>query len=113
MLSSYRNRIQSCIFSVKPIEIRSTTVFYHILVIFQVWDACSDAHISFDPPRELGDSSTDMGFIVENPVTIAALRKQLKVLDSRVKVLHGTKLKQLTLPDLTRDMVRALVFNFQ
>lgn len=70
----------------------------------QVWDACSDAHISFDPSREIGDSSPDMGFIVENPVTIAALRKQLKVLDSRVKVLHGTKLKRLTLPDITRDM---------
>ena len=52
-----------------------------------------------------GDGSTDMGFIIENPVTIAALRKQLKVLDSRVKVLYGTKLAKLTLPDLTLDMV--------
>lgn len=46
-----------------------------------------------------------MGFIVENPVTVAALRKQLRALDSRVKVLHGAKLKRLTLPDFTRDMV--------
>ena len=76
-------------------------MFYH----FQVWDACSDAHISFDPSREFGDSSSDMGYIVENPVTITALRKQLKVLDSRVDVFYGTKLKRLTLPDSTRDMV--------
>ena len=46
-----------------------------------------------------------MGFIVENPVTIAALKKQLKVLDSRVKVLYGTKLSRLTLPDSMMDMV--------
>lgn len=46
-----------------------------------------------------------MGYIVENPVTIAALRKQLKVLDSRVDVFHGTKLKKLTLPDSKRNMV--------
>jgi len=70
----------------------------------QVWDACSDAHITFDPAREIGDSSSDMGFIVENPVTLAALRKQLRALDSRVKVFHGTKLKRLTLPDFTRDV---------
>ena len=49
-----------------------------------------------------------MGYIVENPVTIAALRKQLKVLDSRVDVFYGTKLKKLTLPDSTRDMVGRL-----
>ncbi|KAJ7390808.1 Putative ubiquinone biosynthesis monooxygenase [Desmophyllum pertusum] len=69
-----------------------------------VWDACSDAHISFDPGSRELDGSADMGFIVENPVTLAALTKQLKTLQSRVKVLHGTKLKRLTLPDLTRDM---------
>ncbi|XP_068682933.1 ubiquinone biosynthesis monooxygenase COQ6, mitochondrial-like isoform X1 [Montipora foliosa] len=70
----------------------------------QVWDGCSDAHITFDPLREFGDSSLDMGFIVENPVTIAALRKQLKVLESRVKVFYGTKLKKLSLPDIARDL---------
>lgn len=74
------------------------------LPFFQVWDACSDAHISFDPSTNLGDTS-DMGFIVENPVTIAALKKQLKVLDSRVKVFYEAKLKKLNLPDLARDMV--------
>lgn len=46
-----------------------------------------------------------MGYIIENSVTLEALRKQLKMLQSRVKVLYGTKLKILTLPDLTRDMV--------
>ena len=46
-----------------------------------------------------------MGYIIENSVTLEALRKQLKMLQSRVKVLYGAKLKTLTLPDLTRDMV--------
>ena len=75
------------------------------LPFFQVWDACSDARISFDPSRKFHDTCLDMGFIVENPVTIAAVRKQLKVLDSRVKVFYGAKLKKLNLPDLARDMV--------
>ena len=87
---------------------RLTNFIYYkcnVLPCGQVWDACSDAHITFDPAREIGDSSSDMGFIVENPVTLAALRKQLRALDSRVKVFHGTKLKRLTLPDFTRDVV--------
>lgn len=69
-----------------------------------IWDACSDAHISFDPSFVESDSSKDMGYIIENSVTLEALRRQLKMLQSRVKVLHGTKLKMLTLPDLARDM---------
>ncbi|PFX29411.1 Ubiquinone biosynthesis monooxygenase COQ6 [Stylophora pistillata] len=70
----------------------------------QVWDACSDAHITFEPGSRDLYGSKDMGFIIENPVTLEALRKQLKMLHSRVKVLHGTKLKRLSLPDLTKDL---------
>ena len=73
--------------------------------LFQVWDACSDAYISFDPSKEFGNSSLDMGYIVENPVTIAALQKQLEELDSRVKIFYGTKLKNLILPSIARDLV--------
>ena len=79
---------------------------YHIdFSLFQVWDACSDAYISFDPSKEFGNSSLDMGYIVENPVTIAALQKQLEELDSRVKIFYGTKLKNLILPSIARDLV--------
>lgn len=70
----------------------------------QVWDACSDAHITFEPGSRDLYGSKDMGFIIENPVTLEALRKQLKMLHSRVKVLHGTKLKRLSLPDLRKDL---------
>ncbi|XP_015778771.1 PREDICTED: ubiquinone biosynthesis monooxygenase COQ6, mitochondrial-like [Acropora digitifera] len=70
----------------------------------QVWDACSDAYISFDPSKEFGNSSLDIGYIVENPVTIAALQKQLEELDSRVNIFYGTKLKNLILPSIARDL---------
>ncbi|XP_074631745.1 ubiquinone biosynthesis monooxygenase COQ6, mitochondrial-like isoform X3 [Acropora palmata] len=70
----------------------------------QVWDACSDAYISFDPSKEFGNSSLDMGYIVENPVTIAALQKQLEEMDSRVKIFYGTKLKNLILHSVERDL---------
>ena len=73
--------------------------------LFQVWDACSDAYISFDPSKEFGNSSLDMGYIVENPVTIAALQKQLEEMDSRVKIFYGTKLKNLILHSVERDLV--------
>uniref|UniRef100_H3BGA2 Ubiquinone biosynthesis monooxygenase COQ6, mitochondrial n=1 Tax=Latimeria chalumnae TaxID=7897 RepID=H3BGA2_LATCH len=39
----------------------------------QVWDACSDAMITFDK-----DNLDDMGYIVENDVILAALTKQLE-----------------------------------
>ena len=81
------------------------TFFCFLFIFVKVWDACSDAHITFESSSKDLDGSKDMGFIVENPVTLEALRKQLKMLHSRVKVLHGTKLKKLSLPDLTKDLV--------
>ncbi|XP_073247975.1 ubiquinone biosynthesis monooxygenase COQ6, mitochondrial-like isoform X1 [Porites lutea] len=108
--SIYSNRVSSITPGSKKL-LKSIGAWDHICNIrhkpfrrMQVWDACSDAHISFDYSSTIDDDSTDMGFIVENPVTIAALKKQLKVLDSRVKVLYGTKLSRLTLPDFTIDM---------
>ncbi|KAG8448919.1 hypothetical protein GDO86_015842 [Hymenochirus boettgeri] len=52
----------------------------------QVWDACSDALITFDK-----DAMEDMGYIVENDVIISALTQQLDSLSKRVEVLYRSR----------------------
>lgn len=74
---------------------------------FQVWDACSDALISFDASKSLEDP-LDMGYIVENSVVTEALKKQLKLLESRVKVTYGARLKSLKLPQSAWSEVNVL-----
>ncbi|XP_053552671.1 ubiquinone biosynthesis monooxygenase COQ6, mitochondrial isoform X1 [Bombina bombina] len=52
----------------------------------QVWDACSDALITFDK-----DDMDDMGYIVENDVIIAALTRQLEAMSDRVEVVYRSR----------------------
>uniref|UniRef100_A0A8C2IPD0 Ubiquinone biosynthesis monooxygenase COQ6, mitochondrial n=1 Tax=Cyprinus carpio TaxID=7962 RepID=A0A8C2IPD0_CYPCA len=60
----------------------------------QVWDACSDALITFDK-ENLQD---EMAYIVENDVIVAALTKQLQTLSDHVKVQYRTKVVKYTWP---------------
>uniref|UniRef100_A0A672N837 Ubiquinone biosynthesis monooxygenase COQ6, mitochondrial n=1 Tax=Sinocyclocheilus grahami TaxID=75366 RepID=A0A672N837_SINGR len=60
----------------------------------QVWDACSDALITFDKDN-LQD---EMAYIVENDVIVAALTKQLQTLSDHVKVQYRTKVVKYTWP---------------
>ncbi|XP_053488752.1 ubiquinone biosynthesis monooxygenase COQ6, mitochondrial isoform X1 [Ictalurus furcatus] len=60
----------------------------------QVWDACSDALITFDK-ENLQD---EMAYIVENDVIVAALTKQLQTLSDQVKVQYRTKVVKYTWP---------------
>ncbi|XP_036810754.1 ubiquinone biosynthesis monooxygenase COQ6, mitochondrial isoform X1 [Oncorhynchus mykiss] len=53
----------------------------------KVWDACSDALITFDK-ENLQD---EMAYIVENDIIVAALTKQLENLSDQVKVQYKTK----------------------
>ncbi|XP_064420970.1 ubiquinone biosynthesis monooxygenase COQ6, mitochondrial isoform X2 [Latimeria chalumnae] len=61
----------------------------------QVWDACSDAMITFDK-----DNLDDMGYIVENDVILAALTKQLEAAGDRVEVLYRSSVVKYTWPPL-------------
>ncbi|KGL73636.1 Ubiquinone biosynthesis monooxygenase COQ6, partial [Tinamus guttatus] len=59
----------------------------------QVWDACSEAMISFER-----DNLEDMGYIVENDVIMAALTKQLEVVAERVEVFYRSRAVGYTWP---------------
>ncbi|KAG9481650.1 hypothetical protein GDO78_010738, partial [Eleutherodactylus coqui] len=59
----------------------------------QVWDACSDALITFDK-----EGMEDMGYIIENDVITAALTCQLDALSDRVKVLYRSRAVGYTWP---------------
>uniref|UniRef100_A0A8C3YR09 Ubiquinone biosynthesis monooxygenase COQ6, mitochondrial n=1 Tax=Catagonus wagneri TaxID=51154 RepID=A0A8C3YR09_9CETA len=59
----------------------------------QVWDACSEALITFDK-----DNLDDMGYIVENDVVMQALSKQLEAVSDRVTVLYKSKAVSFTWP---------------
>lgn len=59
----------------------------------QVWDACSEAIITFEK-----DDLDDMGYIVENDVIMAALTKQLDAVADRVEVFYGSRAVGYTWP---------------
>lgn len=59
----------------------------------QVWDACSDALITFDK-----EGLEDMGYIVENDVITAALTKQLDAMADRIEVLYRSRAVNYTWP---------------
>ncbi|XP_037097530.1 ubiquinone biosynthesis monooxygenase COQ6, mitochondrial [Syngnathus acus] len=60
----------------------------------QVWDACSDALITFDKDN----LEEVMAYIVENDVVVAALTKQLDSLSENVKVKYRSKVIKYTWP---------------
>ncbi|XP_076017847.1 ubiquinone biosynthesis monooxygenase COQ6, mitochondrial [Genypterus blacodes] len=60
----------------------------------QVWDACSDALITFDKDN-LQD---EMAYIVENDIIVAALTKQLDALDGSVQVRYRSRVVKYTWP---------------
>ncbi|XP_063804406.1 ubiquinone biosynthesis monooxygenase COQ6, mitochondrial [Pseudophryne corroboree] len=59
----------------------------------QVWDACSDALITFDK-----EGMEEMGYIIENDVITAALTRQLDSLSERVEVLYRSRAVGYTWP---------------
>ncbi|XP_034530910.1 ubiquinone biosynthesis monooxygenase COQ6, mitochondrial isoform X1 [Notolabrus celidotus] len=60
----------------------------------QVWDACSDALITFDKEN----LEEEMAYIVENDVVVAALTKQLGTLSDNVQVKYRSKVVKYTWP---------------
>ncbi|XP_041943118.1 ubiquinone biosynthesis monooxygenase COQ6, mitochondrial [Alosa sapidissima] len=60
----------------------------------QVWDACSDALITF----EKENLQEEMAYIVENDIIVAALTKQLQTLTNNVDVRYKTKVVKYNWP---------------
>uniref|UniRef100_A0A8C4RAE3 Ubiquinone biosynthesis monooxygenase COQ6, mitochondrial n=1 Tax=Eptatretus burgeri TaxID=7764 RepID=A0A8C4RAE3_EPTBU len=65
----------------------------------QVWDACSDALITFDKE----DFVEDLAFIVENDVVMTALTKQLESIKDQVNVLYKSRVVKYTWPAATPE----------
>jgi ubiquinone biosynthesis monooxygenase Coq6 len=66
----------------------------------QVWDACSEARISFNC-QDIG--AIDMGYIVENDVIVAALHRQMKTL-TNVEVLEGLQVVDIDKNDKVSEV---------
>ncbi|KAM4542018.1 ubiquinone biosynthesis monooxygenase COQ6, mitochondrial [Odontesthes bonariensis] len=60
----------------------------------QVWDACSDALITFDKEN----LQEEMAYIVENDIVVAAITKQLDTLSDNVQVKYRSKVVKYTWP---------------
>ncbi|XP_012707709.2 ubiquinone biosynthesis monooxygenase COQ6, mitochondrial [Fundulus heteroclitus] len=60
----------------------------------QVWDACSDALITFDKE----DLLDEMAYIVENDIVVAAITRQLDSLPENVQVKYKSKVVEYTWP---------------
>ncbi|KAG7275431.1 hypothetical protein CRUP_033164 [Coryphaenoides rupestris] len=60
----------------------------------RVWDACSDALITFDKE----DLQGEMAYIVENDVVVAALTRQLDSLPGNVEVKYRSRVVKYTWP---------------
>ncbi|KAI8514943.1 putative ubiquinone biosynthesis monooxygenase [Branchiostoma belcheri] len=65
----------------------------------QVWDACSDAMITFD--RD--DLNEDIAHIVENDVILSGLMQQLDAMRGLVDVMFDTRVKGYKLPSKAAD----------
>ncbi|XP_043930657.1 ubiquinone biosynthesis monooxygenase COQ6, mitochondrial isoform X2 [Protopterus annectens] len=64
----------------------------------QVWDACSDAMITFDK-----EGLEDMGYVVENDLILTALTKQLDAIADRVKVLYRSRVVRYKWPSTYQE----------
>lgn len=59
-----------------------------------MWDACSDAALTFGKP----DLSEDIAYIVENDLVVDSLTREVKKLTGRVDIVYQTKVSQYNLP---------------
>ncbi|KDR03814.1 Ubiquinone biosynthesis monooxygenase COQ6, partial [Zootermopsis nevadensis] len=67
---------------------------YKTVKKMQVWEACSDAMITFSHD----DMAEDIAYIVENDVLLAAVNKEVKELTENLTVMHESKIKGYELP---------------
>jgi hypothetical protein len=62
--------------------------------VLQVWEACSDAMITFSHDG----MAEDIAYIVENDVLLAAVNRQIQELTGNLTVIHQAKIKECELP---------------
>ncbi|KAJ4436623.1 hypothetical protein ANN_16754, partial [Periplaneta americana] len=64
------------------------------VIVMRVWEACSDAMITFS----YDNMCDDVAYIVENDVLLAAVNKQVEKLTENLTVLYQAKIKGCQLP---------------
>ncbi|XP_068619161.1 ubiquinone biosynthesis monooxygenase COQ6, mitochondrial [Battus philenor] len=109
----YSNRVVALNQNTKSL-MKSLQVWEHVeqmrlqpVRYMQVWDACSDALISFSSSEILDD---DVAYIVENDVLLHAIDKELK--NSNVKnvdIVYGAKISGYELPQYTDQKMESIV----
>lgn len=67
---------------------------YTFIFVFQVWEACSDAMITFSHD----DMVENIAYIVENDVLLAAVNREIQELPEKLTVIHEAKIKGYELP---------------
>lgn len=75
--------------------------------LFQIWEACSDARISFNHDG----MQDDVAFIVENDVILNALTNTLNDMSDNIDVLRGMKANDYILPATESDLVTVSLQN--
>lgn len=68
------------------------------MFMFKVWDAISNASITFGEET----SDDDISYIVENDLIIASVKKELEGIPN-LEVVYGTKVSSYHLPDIQEN----------
>ncbi|KOB65613.1 putative ubiquinone biosynthesis monooxygenase COQ6, partial [Operophtera brumata] len=98
----YSNRVVALNQSTKSL-MSSLDVWQHVensrlqpVRYMQVWDACSDAMISFSSAEMMDD---DVAYIVENDVLLHAINSELSATNNKnLNINYGSKISGYTLP---------------
>ncbi|XP_045538002.1 ubiquinone biosynthesis monooxygenase COQ6, mitochondrial [Papilio machaon] len=109
----YSNRVVALNQNTKSL-MKSLQVWEHVekmrlqpVRYMQVWDACSDALISFSSSDILDD---DVAYIVENDVLLHAIDKELKTSDVKnVEIVYGAKIAGYELPQINSQNSESIV----
>lgn len=75
-------------------HIQHYCTYCNITIFLQVWDACSDALISFSSSEVLDD---DLAYIVENDLLLNAINQELSTNTKNVDVVYGAKIAEYLL----------------
>lgn len=71
------------------------------ILLFKVWEACSDASISFS-----GEDGEPLSYLVENDLTQLSLNSVLEQCPN-LSVVYGAKVERYSIPEQGRDSVPA------
>ncbi|XP_045167688.1 ubiquinone biosynthesis monooxygenase COQ6, mitochondrial-like [Mercenaria mercenaria] len=66
----------------------------------QVWESCSNSLITFNQE----DMADELAYVAENDVIQEALTRNLDTIQDRVEVMYNTRVENIAVPGVTKDM---------